>query len=132
MISSRTPEGIPGECPVCGQTLVIEPSLPTRDAPCPHCGCLVWFDEPDSVHVGFAQNDPLEVLDNLEHAAAGRKQLLLDCSGRDIVSSEILGKLLSLHRKAVATGGRLVLCNIDKSIAEVLQITKLDKLLEIR
>jgi len=41
--SSRTPEGWPDRCPVCGECVVIEPSLPTRDAPCPSCGCLLWF-----------------------------------------------------------------------------------------
>ena len=41
--SSRTPEGQPHECPVCGTAVVVEPSLPPGDAPCPHCGCLLWF-----------------------------------------------------------------------------------------
>jgi hypothetical protein len=45
-ISSRTPEGEPNLCPICGQDTVTEPSsVPTRDAPCPHCGCLLWFDK---------------------------------------------------------------------------------------
>jgi mannitol/fructose-specific phosphotransferase system IIA component (Ntr-type) len=41
--SSRTPEGQPHQCPVCGKHLVIEPSQPVGDAPCPYCGCLLWF-----------------------------------------------------------------------------------------
>jgi hypothetical protein len=47
IISSRTPEGDPNRCVVCGNELQIEPSATTGnigDAPCPHCGCLVWFD----------------------------------------------------------------------------------------
>ncbi|WP_425616520.1 phosphopantetheine-binding protein [Anatilimnocola sp. NA78] len=43
MISSRTPEGAPHHCPVCNQAVIIEPSLPFGDAPCPHCGHLLWF-----------------------------------------------------------------------------------------
>jgi acyl carrier protein len=43
IISSRTPEGMPNECPVCQKTLCIEPSSPVGDAPCPHCGSLLWF-----------------------------------------------------------------------------------------
>ncbi len=43
VISSRTPEGTPNHCPVCGNDLRLEPSLPTLDAPCPHCGHLLWF-----------------------------------------------------------------------------------------
>jgi hypothetical protein len=41
--SSRTPEGRPNRCPVCGQAVVIEPSAATLDAPCPACGHLLWF-----------------------------------------------------------------------------------------
>jgi hypothetical protein len=43
IISSRTPEGERRRCPICGNDLRIEPSVPTRDAPCPTCGCLIWF-----------------------------------------------------------------------------------------
>ena len=42
--STRTPEGEPNRCPVCGKPLQIEPSRPPGDAPCPHCGYLLWFD----------------------------------------------------------------------------------------
>ncbi len=42
--SSRTPEGQPSHCPVCGKDLRVDPSRPPGDAPCPHCGSLVWFD----------------------------------------------------------------------------------------
>jgi acyl carrier protein len=43
-ISSRTPEGLPFRCPICGALAVLEPSYPLIDAPCPRCGqLLVWF-----------------------------------------------------------------------------------------
>lgn len=42
-ISSRTPEGSPNRCPVCGLEFRIEPSQPLGDAPCPACGTLLWF-----------------------------------------------------------------------------------------
>lgn len=42
-ISSRTPEGQPNRCPVCGGEVCIEPSAPHGDAPCPKCGVLLWF-----------------------------------------------------------------------------------------
>lgn len=45
VISSRTPEGDPNRCPVCGHECRLEPSLPSRDGPCPHCGHLLWFRE---------------------------------------------------------------------------------------
>jgi hypothetical protein len=44
VISSRTPEGDPNRCPICGKDTRTEPStVPLRDAPCPHCGSLLWF-----------------------------------------------------------------------------------------
>ena len=42
-VSSRTPEGAPNHCPVCGNSVRIEPSIPPGDAPCPNCGSLLWF-----------------------------------------------------------------------------------------
>jgi DNA-directed RNA polymerase subunit RPC12/RpoP len=42
-ISSRTPEGDPNQCPICGHHVRLEPSIDTRDAPCPSCGHLLWF-----------------------------------------------------------------------------------------
>lgn len=42
-ISSRTPAGEPNRCPICGSRVIVEPSLDTRDAPCPRCGHLLWW-----------------------------------------------------------------------------------------
>ena len=43
VISSRTPEGVPNRCPICGNSVRTEPSNPFSDAPCNHCGHLLWF-----------------------------------------------------------------------------------------
>ncbi len=45
VISSRTPDGWPNECPICGHSILILPSPNTLDAPCPHCGHLLWFTD---------------------------------------------------------------------------------------
>lgn len=42
-ISSRTTEGDPGRCPVCGEAERLEASAPSRDATCPACGSLLWI-----------------------------------------------------------------------------------------
>jgi len=42
-ISSRTPEGEPAVCPVCGDFVRVEPSEIYYDVPCPSCGSLLWF-----------------------------------------------------------------------------------------
>jgi hypothetical protein len=41
-ISSRTPEGSPWRCPMCGSYVRMEPSWPSGDATCSHCGTLLW------------------------------------------------------------------------------------------
>lgn len=42
-VSSRTPEGLPHRCPVCGRESALEPSFPGGDATCPSCGHLLWW-----------------------------------------------------------------------------------------
>lgn len=42
-VSSRTPEGTPHRCPVCGKTSAVEPSYPDGDSCCPNCGRLLWW-----------------------------------------------------------------------------------------
>jgi hypothetical protein len=44
-VSSRTPEGDPNHCPICGLDFRLEPSWPARDGPCPGCGHLLWFED---------------------------------------------------------------------------------------
>src|SRR5947199_10276633 len=41
VVSSRTPEGEPFYCIICGRLVVIEPSEPMGDAVCPQCGMLL-------------------------------------------------------------------------------------------
>ena len=42
-VSSRTPEGFPSKCPLCGASTNLEFSEPSGDALCPNCGHLLWF-----------------------------------------------------------------------------------------
>ena len=42
-VSSRTPEGYPADCPLCGAATNLEFSDPAGDAPCPSCGHLLWM-----------------------------------------------------------------------------------------
>ncbi len=41
-ISSRTPEGDPAHCAICGAESLLEPSYPAGDTICPNCGALLW------------------------------------------------------------------------------------------
>ncbi|MFN0137295.1 MAG: hypothetical protein ACKVS9_14425 [Phycisphaerae bacterium] len=42
MISSRTPDGYPGTCPICRNEVTVTPDEPLGDAPCPACGVLLF------------------------------------------------------------------------------------------
>src|SRR5882724_6704622 len=46
MPSTRTPEGEPNRCPLCGAAFILEHSRPHGDACCPSCGTLVWLALP--------------------------------------------------------------------------------------
>lgn len=43
---TRTPEGEPLRCKVCGAASMIEVSRPPNDSVCPVCGALAWMDLP--------------------------------------------------------------------------------------
>jgi len=44
-IASRTPEGMPSKCSLCGANVNIEFSSPANDVPCPSCGHLLWASD---------------------------------------------------------------------------------------
>ncbi len=62
---------------------------------------------------------------------AGRRKILLNFGNVEFYSSDASQKLIMLHKKLVALGGRLILCNIDSEIYEVFEITRLDKFFNI-
>ena len=67
----------------------------------------------------------------LVEAQAG-SGILLNFDNVEFLSSAALGKLITLDRKVKATKGHLKMCNIRPEIFEVFQITKLNKVFDIR
>jgi anti-sigma B factor antagonist len=61
-----------------------------------------------------------------------RKAILLNFTNVEFLSSAALGKLITLDRKIKSNKGRLKLCSIRPEILEVFQITKLNKVFDIR
>jgi anti-sigma B factor antagonist len=61
-----------------------------------------------------------------------RKAILLNFTGVEFLSSAALGKLITLDRKVKSNKGRLKMSNIRPEILEVFQITKLNKVFDIR
>jgi anti-anti-sigma factor len=60
------------------------------------------------------------------------KNLLLNFSSVEFLSSAALGKLITLDKKVKAHSGKLKLSNIRPEIYEVFAITKLNKLFDIK
>lgn len=136
-ISSRTPEGLPNQCPVCGKKLVLEPSRPQGDAPCPHCGCLVWFTlgdsqaSPEEVVVRLPKEKYLDEFDLHDlremvlSLGIGDRCIVLDFANVRFCSSAVLGSLVTLQVLARSKGGQIRIRGVRREIAEVFRITQL-------
>ncbi len=59
------------------------------------------------------------------------KQILLNFSNVEYLSSAALGKFISLNKKVQGKSGELVLSNINEDIYEVFELTRLDRLFKI-
>jgi anti-anti-sigma factor len=137
VVSSRTPEGQPHHCPICGSDLRIEPSDPAGDAPCPQCGHLLWFV---SEHVGNVQvikpdtgELQPELLDRLADAITTRPgtRLVFDFGDIHHVSSAFLGSLIQLKRQLPIATGRIALRHVHPDLLEVFRITRLDQVFDL-
>jgi anti-anti-sigma factor len=62
----------------------------------------------------------------------GRKELLLDLSNVDNLTSTALAGFLRLHKKLHQQGGRLILTHANAAVREVLALTYLDRVFEVR
>jgi anti-anti-sigma factor len=137
VISSRTPEGTPNCCSVCGAHLTIEASVPAGDAPCPFCGHLLWFTREDigdfEIIKPIGSRLSAESLDQLfasEPLRTGMR-FILDLSDVQAFSSDVLGKLINLKKKVAAVHGTMRLRGIHPDVREVFRITRLDQVFEL-
>lgn len=95
IIASRTPEGQPNRCPVCGNKVRIEPSAPLEDskfgdAPCPNCGALLWFVN-DNTESRLYEARTIESLASRIAAAFGR---LIGANANDVAGdTSFLGEV---------------------------------------
>ncbi len=62
---------------------------------------------------------------------SGKRELLLNFSNVEYLSSAALGKLINLHKKLTGLQGRLAMCHVIPQIYEVFTITKLDRIFKI-
>jgi signal recognition particle GTPase len=112
--SSRTPEGEPNQCPVCGKPVLIDPSRPPGDAPCPHCGHLLWFELPP-------QN--LDERESVEHEEAVRE--LVEPARQRFNKEE------SVNLEARLRQGEFTLADFKKMIGQTKKLGPLDRILGV-
>lgn len=62
----------------------------------------------------------------------GRRQILLNFSSVEFLSSAALGKLITLDKRVKSHSGKLILSNIRPEIYEVFKITRLNTTLDIK
>jgi anti-anti-sigma factor len=60
----------------------------------------------------------------------GRADVVVDLSGVAFAGSAALGNFVALNRAVRHAGGRIVFCNVDPTVSEVLRASKLDSLFE--
>lgn len=90
--------------------------------------CVVTFGNPKLVDADTiaAAGDRLTKL--LEKKM--QRRIVIDFDGVTSVSSAMMGELIRLHTKlSTVPGGKLVICNYDERMAQLLKMTKLDKVL---
>ncbi|HEX8524271.1 MAG TPA: STAS domain-containing protein [Tepidisphaeraceae bacterium] len=65
--------------------------------------------------------------------AEDRRKLVLDFEKVEYLSSQAIGIILNLQKKLAALkNSKMVLCSVGPKLAELLRITKLDKVLTIK
>lgn len=148
-ISSRTPEGRPNRCPVCQHRLRVSPSWPGADAPCPRCGSLLWFSNPnllpsttqslqeytlddfnDQITVlrqsgirGFLQLVGLSALPTEDARELARIQgIVRSMTAAERSSPDIIDEQ---RRKRIAAGSGVALAEVDNFLAQFQQVRTL-------
>lgn len=91
---------------------------------------IVAFNDKKILDEASIQELGAELFGLVEQQQAG--SVLLNFANVEFLSSAALGKLITLDRKVKAAKGRLKMCNIRPEIFEVFQITKLNKVFDIR
>jgi anti-sigma B factor antagonist len=76
----------------------------------------------DEQNISMIGDELFRLVDEL-----GRLKLLLNFSNVEFMSSAALGKLIRLHQRLDAVGGKLVLCKISKNIYDIFELTRVVK-----
>lgn len=80
--------------------------------------------EPKGSLIGGPETDELKnALNTL--IEQGKFKVILDLAGVEYLNSSAIGILTVSHATMAAKGGKLILCNVNKSISNIFLVTKL-------
>ncbi len=91
---------------------------------------VVRFQDRKIIDEAAIQELGSELFQLVDHE--GVRKLLLNFSRVEFLSSAALGKLIMLDKKVKAQKGKLKLSNIAKGIYDVFEITRLNKVFDIK
>jgi anti-sigma B factor antagonist len=85
-------------------------------------------------HTGLDAKTVSEMTDELTKLAYsdGPLEIRIDFDHVEWIGSAAVGLLIGLHRQVAGAAGRLVLVNVNAMVADILRLTRLDLVLEIR
>jgi anti-sigma B factor antagonist len=91
---------------------------------------IVQFREPSLMDpvILARSGERLNALIDQEH----QKKIILDFEIVEYMASQAIGIVLTLHKKSVGIKGQLVVCGCGKRLQELMKITRLDKVLNIK
>jgi anti-anti-sigma factor len=90
---------------------------------------VVHFQQPRILDDADVEAVGAQLVDLVE--TAGRRHLLLHFGGVERLTIDLLGKLMTLHQKTQALGGRLCLCGLHADVYPIFETLGLPKLLHI-
>jgi anti-anti-sigma factor len=64
--------------------------------------------------------------------APGTRFVTLDLGNVEYVTSTILGHLVALHKRLQGAGGRLTLAGVRPAVQDILRVTQLDQVLDLK
>ncbi|MEZ6120589.1 MAG: hypothetical protein R3C28_28985 [Pirellulaceae bacterium] len=114
-ISTRTPEGQPLECRICGKTSIVLISDPPGDVVCPHCGCFDWIIDANrqlTLDFDIQAAAVTQLVNRIHHGASLRAIAQITAEGLD--------ELLS--PESIAIWQVQVLANAPPSVQPLAQI----------
>jgi anti-sigma B factor antagonist len=89
---------------------------------------IVTFEQPALTDARVIETLGTEIIALVDKQA--RRQIVLDFGRVRLLSSRMLGMLISLYKKSAAIKGRVILCGLAPALMEIFTITRMDKVME--